>query len=186
MKALLLLLATAFFALGPVPTRAVALQADDVDGKPVRLNAPDAVTAVISSSPETQVRTREAGARLDRFRGRHDFRLVIVVDLRDSLAGMVTGYVKGRIRKDLDAEAERLRPFYRANGNLRDPRADLATIPDFGGTAVDRLHWDKDASRLRVTVFGTDGRELKKWDDLKDPSELDRAVSAALGSAPKP
>jgi len=166
--------------LGSVAAEAAPLPATDVDDRAVVLNAPGAVTAVISSSPQTEKATRDAGAQLDRYRGRADFRLVIVVDLRDSLAGIVGGYVRDRMKQNLDAEALRLRPFYRANGNPRNPRADLEAIPDFDGRTVDSLHWDKDPAHLRVTVFGRDGHLLRRWDDLKDYRELDTVVTQGL------
>ncbi len=172
--------------LGSVSVQAASLQAIDVDDRPVVLNSPGAVTAVISSSPDTQNATRDAGAQLDRYRGRPDFRLVIVVDLRDSLAGIVGGYVRDRMKQNLDAEALRLRPFYRANGNPHNPRPDLEAIPDFDGKIVDSLHWDKDPARLRVTVFGRDGHVLRRWDDLKDYRELDAAVTKGLAPQPSP
>ena len=181
MKAALLSLALLIFLEFPLFQAAAApLPATDVDDRPLILNAPGAVTAVISSSPDTQNATRDAGAQLDRYRGRADFRLVIVVDLRDSLAGIVGGYVRDRMKQNLDAEAIRLRPFYRANGNPHDPRADLEAIPDFDGKIVDSLHWDKDPAHLRVTVFGRDGHLLHHWDDLKDYRELDAVVTKEL------
>ena len=173
----------AFLAL-IVSAGAAPLGVTDVDGRSVVLNAPGAVTAVISSSQDTADATRDAGAVLDRYRGRADFQLVIVVDLRDSLAGIVEGYVRSRMKQNLDAEAVRLRPFYLANGNHHDPRPELEAIPDFSGQVVDALHWDKDASRLRVTVFGRDGRLLRRWDNLKDYRELDAVVSKELEPPP--
>lgn len=169
-----------FLGLPAFQAAAAPLPATDVDDRPLILNAPGAVTAVISSSPDTQNATRDAGAQLDRYRGRADFRLVIVVDLRDSLAGIVGGYVRDRMKQNLDAEALRLRPFYRANGNPHNPRADLEAIPDFDGKIVDSLHWDKDPAHLRVTVFGRDGHLLHHWDDLKDYRELDAVVTKEL------
>ncbi len=175
---LLLLPAMGGRAADPEPIAAV-----DVDGRPVQLNATGKITAVLSSSPDTQDRTRTAGAALDRFRGRKDFGLVIVVDLRGSLAGLAQGYVRDRMKRDLDSEAERLRPSFAANGNTGNPRAELEAVADFDGAVVDALRWNKDSGKLRATLFGPDGREIRKWDDLRDPRELDRAATRSILTA---
>jgi hypothetical protein len=169
--------------LGTAIAPAAPIAATDVDGRAVRLNAPGAVTAVISSSPATQQQTRDSGKALDRFRGRADFRLVVVVDLHGSMAGIVSGYVRDRMRHDLDTEAERLKPAYQANGNSHPPRPDLEGVVDFDGQLVDALRWERDAGKLRVTVFAKDGREAARWADLKDYAELEKAVARALGAA---
>jgi len=169
--------------LGMARVVAAPIDATDVDGRPLRLNAPGAVTAVISSSPATQQQTRDSGKALDRFRGRADFRLVVVVDLHGSMAGIVSGYVRDRMRHDLDTEAERLKPAYQANGNAHSPRPDLEGVVDFDGKLVDALQWERDAGKLRVTVFAKDGHEAARWADLKDYAELEKTVARALGAA---
>jgi len=182
MNSFLRLSALLFLATVAVSASAKSLDATDADGHRVVLNAKGTVTAVISSSPDTQDRTREAGALLDPRRGRKDFRLAIVVDLRDSLAGIVPDFVKSQIRSNLDTEAKRLVPFYRKNGNPGNPRPDLVAIPDFDGKLVDALGWDPDDDKLRVSVYGRDGQLVKSWTDLKKPAELDAAVAKALAA----
>ncbi len=171
----LLALAPAAFAVSPSPIHAV-----DADGHPAVLNAKDAVTAVLSSSPDTQDRTRKAGAILDPYRGRKDFRLIVVIDLHDSLAGIVPDFVKSQIRHNLDDESKRLIPFYRKNGNPGDPRRDAVAIPDFDGKLIDALSWNTDDDLLRVTVFGREGRVLHYWEDLQKIDDLYGVVTKAL------
>ncbi|SDT87745.1 hypothetical protein SAMN05444156_0340 [Verrucomicrobium sp. GAS474] len=166
-----------------LPLPAKPIEGVNADGHAVTLNAKDLVTVVISSSPDTQERTRQAGSLIDTYRGRKDFRLIIVVDLRDSLAGIVPDFVKSQIRTNLDTEAKRLIPFYRKNGNPGNPRTDLAAIPDFDGKLVDALKWNPDDDLLRVTVFGRDGNVLHYWEDLKAPEQLRDVVAKALGDA---
>jgi len=167
-----------------VPASAAApaspIHAVDADGHPAVLNARDVITAVLSSSPDTQDRTRKAGAILDPYRGRKDFRLIVVIDLRDSLAGIVPDFVKSQIRHNLDDESKRLVPFYRKNGNPGDPRRDAVAIPDFDGKLIDALAWNPDDDLLRVTVFGKEGRVLHYWEDLQKVDELYGIVTKAL------
>lgn len=171
-----------FFLLGGL-LPAAPISATDADGRPVVLNAPGKVTAVISSSPETQDQTRAAGRVLDVYRGRADFQLVIVVDLRGSFAGIVPGIVKGRMRDELDKEAVRLTPAYRANGNAKNPRPDMESVPDFDGTVSKPLGWAETPGKLRVVLFGPDGIKIAHWDDLKpaDYPKLHAAATRALG-----
>ena len=164
--------------------RSAPLEAVDADGRHMTLNAKGTLTAVISSSPDTQDRTRAAGQVLDLYRGRSDFRLIIVVDLRDSLAGIAPDFVKSQIRHNLDDEAKRLTPFYRKNGNGGNPRADLSAIPDFDGKLIDALQWKPDDDLLRITLFGKDGKPIRTWDDLQKPALLADAVAKALGGTP--
>ena len=168
------------------PLPAAPLDAVDADGHHMTLNAKGFITAVISSSPDTQERTRTAGQVLDAYRGRSDFRLIIVVDLRDSLAGIAPDFVKNQIRNNLNDEAKRLVPFYRKNGNSGNPRADLSAIPDFDGKLIDSLQWKPDDDLLRITLFGKDGKPIRTWDDLQKPALLADAVAKALGAVPVP
>ena len=173
----------AFLGLLAVATAAAPILATDADGRPVAVNAPGKVVAVLSSSPATQDQTRAAGRVLDGYRGRPDFRLVIVVDLRGSFAGVVPGIVRRRMRDELDKEAVRLAPFYRANGNANDPRPDMESIPDFDGTVCKPLGWAETPGKLRVVLFGADGKPLAHWDDLQpaDYPKLHAAARQALG-----
>ena len=157
-----------------------AIEAVDIDGHTLTLDAPGHVTAVISSSPETQNRTRDAGGLLDRYRGRTDFRIVIVVDLRSSFAGVFPGIVRSQMRESLEAEAARLKPFYLAHGNPRNPREETEAIADFDGALCEKLAWADTPDRLRVVVFGRNGKELGRWSDLTDYAPLQKTVSAAL------
>jgi hypothetical protein len=104
------------------PAHGAEIKLTDVDGKIVVLNKPGRVTVVLYCTEETQEQTRLNGTALDAFKGRADFRYVVLLDLRDSLASLAKGYVKRRVQSDLDVEAKRLKSFYKKNGNDGDPR----------------------------------------------------------------
>lgn len=175
------------FAQSPASTTAAtivptpAIIAVDADDKRVTLNKTGRVNVIFLCTEQSQTAVRDAAAKLDSFRGLANFRVIAVVDLRDSLGSMVEGIVKWRMQEDLDDEAERLTPFYRANGNTRDPRPDLCAIPDFKGDLCKTLGWPKVSNKLRVAVYGTDGQPIQRWDELKDYNELYLTVSKALG-----
>jgi hypothetical protein len=169
-----------WLALAAALPAAEAITAEDADGKKVRLNAEKRVTVIIGSNENVQQRTRAAGKALDEFQGRPDFRAIVLVDLRDSIGNLVPWIVRGRMRADLDKEALRITPAYRANGNQGDPRADVSAVPDFDGKICRQVEWEKPAKTLRVVVFGKDGAVARRWEDLADYAELQAAVRQAL------
>ena len=156
------------------------LTVEDADGKKVPFNPAARVTVIIGSNENIQQRTREAGKALDGFQGRPDFRAVVLVDLRDSIGNLVPWIVRGRMRADLDKEARRITPSYRANGNAGDPRPDVSAVPDFDGKICRQIGWEKPGKTLRVVVFGKDGAAARRWEDLTDYAELREAVRKAL------
>lgn len=172
-------------ALPALFASAPEITATDADDKRVIFNKPGRVTAVLLCTEATQKEIRAASETLDKFRGLSDFRVIAVVDLRDSLGSMVEGIVKWRMQDDLDDEAERLEPFYRANHNKNDPRSDLSAVPDFKGDICKALGWPKVANKLRCVVFGKEGEAIKRWDNLKDFKELYDTVSATLNPPQK-
>lgn len=171
-------------ALTPVSIPSVPpVTATDADSRQVTLNQKERVTVVLICTEENQTEVRDAAGKLDSFRGLPLFRVIAVVDLRDSLGNMVEGIVRWRMQEDLDEEAERITPFYRANGNTNDPRPDLSAVPDFNGDICKALGWSKSSNKLRVIVFGQDGQPLQRWDELKDHNELLAVVRKALGKS---
>jgi len=158
-----------------------AIRVKDADGVERRLDEPGRVTAVIYSNPAVQDWTRKAGAALDEFQGRADFRAVVVVDLRGTMADWAPGYTVRRMQRDLDAEAGRVAPFYQKNGNSGNPRPDMSAVADFKGEACRPLGWVEPAQRRRVVLFGKDGREAHRSEDQADLEAWRRAVAEALG-----
>jgi hypothetical protein len=161
---------------GPAPS----FRAVDADGHNVVLNRLGKITVVIGTNEDSQDAARAAGRAMYPFQGRSDFRLVIVADLRDSIASWVPSMVIARMRVSLDHEAIELKPYFLKNGNNTDPRKSSCVIPDFSGTICPQLGWDKPSDHLRGILFGPDGRELERWDDLSDMNVLQAEVSKAL------
>jgi hypothetical protein len=152
------------------------IEAQDADGVLRGLNPRSQVTVIVYSNPTVQERTREAGRALDLFQGRKNFRSIVVVDLRGTMADWAAGYTVRRMVKDLDKEALRVTPAYRDNGNEANPRSDLSAIADFSGAICRQLGWEKPKNQLRVIIFDQQGRRHREWDDLKDYAELTQAT----------
>jgi hypothetical protein len=172
------------WSLGFVTPASAAVSVSDADGVVRRLDEPGRVTVVIYSNPALQDWTRKAGASLDQFQGRSDFRSVILVDLRKSMADWAPGYTVRRMQKDLDKEAERIRPSYQKNGNKNNPRPDVSAVADFKGQASRAVGWDEPANQKRVVVYGKDGKVAFRSEDAADFSVLRKAVAAALEGNP--
>lgn len=170
----LLLLITAPLRSAEIIT---AVDADDIERE---LNKPGWVSVILYSNEALQDWTREAGESLDPFQGMKDFRSIVVVDLRNSLALFAKGYTLRRMRRDLDAEAERVIPYYRKNGNPGDPREGMMAVADFHGEACEALGWEEKSKDKRVIIFNREGKVAKSWEAMEDFKELKAVVRALL------
>jgi hypothetical protein len=153
----------------------------DADEKRVHLNEPGRVTLVVVCTEDSEGACRKAGRVVDPVHGRDDFRQVVIVDLRDSLGGFVEGYVTYRMRNDMDVEAKRLAKVYAANGSKRNPREDMSAVADFEGEISDKLGFTEPSKYLRAILFGKDGKEIKRWDRVRNLKELLQETAKALG-----
>ena len=156
------------------------LKALDADNHNILLNRPGSITLLIGTGEDSQEGAREAGKAVYPFRGRSDFQLIVVVDLRDSLATWVPSIVTAKMRASLDREAIELKPYYLKNGNKSNPRTSTYVIPDFSGTVCPQLGWTKTSDKLRGILFGVDGREIQRWDKIDDMASLQSAVHDAI------
>jgi hypothetical protein len=177
--ALLLAATTGDTQAAPGPTHVRHIRAVDADNHSILINRPGVVTALIGTSEDSQQAAREAGVAMYPFQGRRDFQLIVAVDLRDSLATWAPGIAISRMKSSLDSEATELRPFYLKNGNRGNPRKECHVVPDFNGRLFTELGWPETSSNLRAIVFGADGREYKRFDQITDMNLLYNAVRSA-------
>jgi hypothetical protein len=164
----------------PAPPLAPKIKEVDADNRTIILNRPRYISVVIGTSEDSQDAARRAGEAMYPFQGRPDFQLVVVVDLRDSIAAWVPSVVISHMRRSLDEEALELKPFFLANGNKDNPRRYLHVIPDFKGNVVPVFNWSGTPDELHGTMFGPDGRELKRWENIDDMVKFQGEVRAAL------
>lgn len=155
-------------------------KAVDADNHNVLINRPEVITLLLGTNEDSQDAARQAGKAVHIFQGRPDFQLMVVVDLRDSIASWVPSVVLAQMRTNLDSEALELKPFYLKNGNKGNPRNGSHVIADFKGTICPQLGWTETSDNLRAILFGADGREIKRWDKLEDMNQLQADVRAAI------
>jgi len=155
-------------------------RAVDADNKSILLNRPGLITLVLGTSEDSQDAARSAGKSLYPLRGRPDFQLIVVVDLRDSIATWVPSIVLSQMRANLDREAVVLKPYFLKNGNKTDPRKSSYVVADFSGTVGPQLGWNETSDDLRGILFGADGREIQRWNKIEDMTKMQADVRTAI------
>jgi hypothetical protein len=155
-------------------------RAVDADNHTILLNRPGIITMIVGTSEDSQNGARAAGRAMYPFQGRPDFQLIVIVDLRDSLATWLPSVVIGRMRSSLDQEAIELRPYFLKNGNKSNPRSSCHVVPDFSGTICPQIGWKDTSDDLRGILFGADGRDIERWDKLEDMAKLQADVRDAI------
>src|ERR1700683_1169569 len=85
--------------------RAHKFRAVDADNHSIVLNHPGVVTLVLGTNEDSQDKARSAGKAMYPLQGRPDFQLIVVVDLRNSIATWVRSVVLAQMRSNLDHEA---------------------------------------------------------------------------------
>jgi hypothetical protein len=183
--AVLFVLSTGSGLLAAAPAPAVVplthkIKTVDADNHTIVVNKPGMVTLLIGTDEDSQDAAREAGRTVYPLRGRPDFQLIVVVDLRNSMATWVPNIVLGQMRASLDQEAVLLKPYYLKNGNKSNPRATSYVVADFNGSICPQLGWPNGADDLRGILFGADGHEIKRWDKLDKMNEMLADVWAAV------
>lgn len=177
-----LLLLAGMIGLHAAATPQPQIKATDADNHRIILNKPGLISVVVGTSEDSQDAARRAGRAMYPFQGRPDFQLVVVVDLRDSIASWVPSVVIDHMRRSLDEEAVELKPYYLSNGNKGNPRHGLHVVPDFTGTIVPQLEWTGTPDELHGVMFGADGRELRRWENIDNMDAFQNAVRSALQS----
>jgi hypothetical protein len=156
------------------------IRALDADNHMVLLNRPGMISVIVGTSEDSQDAARIAGKAMYPFQGRPDFQLAVVVDLRNSIATWVPSIVINRMRSSLDGEAIELKPYFLKNGNRANPRNYVHVVPDFKGTVCPELGWTNTSDKLRAIIFGADGREVERIDDVNDMTKFQADVKAAI------
>jgi hypothetical protein len=155
-------------------------KATDADSRSVFINKPGQITLLLGTNQDSQDAARLAGETVYPFRGRPDFDLIVVVDLRDSIAAWAPSVVLAEMRSNLDKEVADLKPYFLKNGNTSNPRNSMHVIADFTGTILPQLGWQDKSDDLRAILFGADSREIKRWDKVSDMNAMQADVRAAI------
>jgi hypothetical protein len=155
-------------------------KAVDADNHTVVLNKTGIITLVLYTTEDSQDAARLAGKTMYPFQGRPDFQLVVVVDLRDSIANWVPSVTISQMRSNLDKEAIELKPYFLKNGNKSNPRDSSHVIADFNGATCSQLGWSEGSENLRGILYGADAREIKRWDKISEMDKLQADVRNAI------
>lgn len=158
-----------------------SITTQDVDGQPLIFDQTNQITVVVQSRESLQKRTRQAGITLYPLHAHTNWKLVIVVDLRDSLARMAKGYTGRRMQRDLDSEAETIHQIV-TNRSLADLRQGLRGVADFDGKTSDALGFTHSESNLGAVIFNSKGEVHRRWNDLTNTSELQASLVELLPS----
>lgn len=145
------------------------IKAQDADEEKVVLNQKGRLSVIIYSSQPMQKRTRKVAKYIDELQGMSDLMVHVLVDLRGTLASIFKGTARKQIRKNLDKEAKRLKPFFEKNGSTIKPRDVVSAIPDFGGKICKKIGWKEPGEdKLPVMVYNRKGERIKRWNDVNE------------------
>lgn len=172
------LLATTFtFAADTSP-----IQVQDVDNQWRTLPPKGRLTVVLYTNADLEAESKALTKTLDPYRGAQDFLFMQIVDLRGEIPGIARRMAEKQIRKELDIEATREKPFYAKNGSKADPRSNLATIVDYGGSALERFKWSDRVEMVRFVIYNANGVEIRRIDNTQDTKAVAAYFKTLFGS----
>ena len=160
----------------PATPVALKIKGVDADNHTVVINKPGVVTLLLGTSEDSGDAARVAGKAMYPFQGRLDFQLMVIVDLRDSIASWVPSIVLDKMRSNLDSEAIELKPYYLKNNNKGNPRESSHVFADFNGSIFPQFGWPDSSENLRGILFGGNGLEIKRWSKIQNMTELQNDV----------
>jgi hypothetical protein len=173
-RAVFFLLVAAF---APLVLRAgTPIQGQDVNGHAVNVNGSGHYTVVMYTNPDLEDTSREMTLALDSFRGRPDFALIRVVDLRGDVPAAMRGVVRTQIRGEMVKEDKRLKKQRGiVNASARAP-----IIADFNGSTLNALGWASVYTQVHLVVYDRHGKEIKRLADVSDAKQLTKVVGDIL------
>lgn len=152
-----------------------SISGQDVDGKAVAVNGKGHYTVVMYTNPDLEDESRKMTLALDHYRGRSDFSLVRVVDLRGDVPPSMRSMVRNSIRKEQVKESARLKKAGIDSSSDKSP-----IIPDFSGSTLNALGWDSVYDQVHLVVYDTKGREVKRLESVTDAKQMSKAVGSVL------
>ncbi len=153
----------------------VNISGQDANGKSVTVNATGHYTVVMYTNPDLEDDSRKMTLALDPYRGRRDFTLVRVVDLRGGVPPGMRSIVRVHIREEEAKEKARLeKAGVPASSNA------APIIPDFSGSTLNALGWDSIYDQVHLVIYDPSGKEIKRLASVTDPKQLTEAVDSVL------
>jgi hypothetical protein len=151
------------------------ISGNDVDGRPVSLNAKGHFTVVMYTNPDLEDESRAMTLALDPYRSRSDVDFVRVVDLRGDVPPSMRSMVRNQIRKEQAKECAR-------HNNAGDdaPAGSAPIIPDFSGSTLNALGWDSTYDEVHLVIYDRHGHEVKRLASVTDAKQVTKAVDSIL------
>ncbi len=146
----------------------------DANGKHVVVNETGHYTLVLYTNPDLEDDSRKVTLALDSYRSRSNFSLVRVVDLRGGVPPGMRGMVRGQIREEQEKENIRLKKAG-CESSTQSP-----IIPDFSGSTLNALGWDSSYDQVRLVIYDTHGREIKRLANVSSPKQVTKVVDSIL------
>jgi len=148
----------------------------DVDGHAFS-TADNHVTLVVLTTITDVAKARAVGDRVpDRCLGDPTYRMISVLTFEKKHSRPVRALLAALVRRRLDSEARGLQHRYDQLKIRGDARRDVFAVADFDGALASQPGAKPGASKLRVFVFGRDGKLLQQWSDVPSTEELDQAL----------
>jgi hypothetical protein len=174
-----LLAATPAQAIELRPGNSYPLTITDVDRR--ELSTSDGhVTIITVVTRKDEQKAQTVGDRIPHvYLGDPKFRLITVVNFQKSIFPPLQGMIMAIIRNRLDAEAKDLQKIYTAKHLTRNPRSDIYVVADFDGKTVAQLGVAATSSEFAVFVFDSNGRLVRRWNDVPSAEALAAGLSEA-------
>lgn len=186
MKACLLPLLALFLASAVLPLAAAEdtapISVQDVDGQWRTLPPKGRLTVVMYTNADLEQESKALSKTLDPYRGTQDFMFYQIVDLRGEIPGIARRMAEKQIRKELDIEAARTKPFYVKNGSKTDPRSTLATIVDYGGSSLKQFNWSDRVEMVRFVIYNANGVPIRRIDNTQDVQSVASYFKSLFGN----
>jgi hypothetical protein len=150
------------------------ISGQDADGHAVTVNGKGHYTLVLYTNPDLEDASRAMTLALDRYRGRSDFALVRVVDLRGNVPPDARVFVRMQIRQEVAKEKARLRKAGVASASQ------APIIPDFSGSTLNALGWDSVYDEVHLVLYDPQGHEVKRLESVTDAKQMTKVVDSVL------
>ncbi|MEY2490849.1 MAG: hypothetical protein QOC70_2791 [Verrucomicrobiota bacterium] len=138
------------------------------------------VTIITVVTRKDEQKAQQVGDRVPHvYLGDPKFRLITLVNFQRSMFPPFQGLTTAIIRSRMDAEAKDLQKVYASKHLTRNPRSDIFVVADFDGKAVSQLGIAPSSSEFAVFVFDTQGRLVRRWNEVPSAEALTGALNEA-------
>jgi hypothetical protein len=160
----------------PVEGKTYSLNLIDVDGR--TLSTTDGhITVLVLAQRKDVDKARLVGDRIpERYLGNPKSQMITVIRFDQTQNRTMRFVLSAMVRRNLNAEATRLKSRYRTKGISRDPRPDIHAVADFDGQIASQLGVAGDSAEFRVLILSRSGVLLRDWSGPPTAEQLAAAL----------